>query len=241
MVSPHGVWRGELLSLPRCDGAARVPGAPPGVPSRTRGQRVKCWETTSEAEKDWEASRACFPRLREPHRTVRSVCAHGRRQGGRRPTALFSELQELVAQCFSSFLFVSPFFGPWYEQERCSAVTGCVDCPQMATVGSGQGVQNSMRGKIHIERHFSQLSRLPAHVSRTRRDPAQAARDSPSAPGWSKSRTAAFMLPPVDPTFLVPVSLLPPRSSHSQGSSYILTEPARLCPARRRCQLPTRD
>lgn len=42
-----------------------------------------------------------------------------------------------------------------------SLAPGCIACPQMASVGSGQGVQNSMRGKIHRERHFSQLSRAP--------------------------------------------------------------------------------
>lgn len=67
-----------------------------------------------------------FPLLREQHWTVLPAHAHcpGHAQGGRRPTAPFSELQEFVAQCFSSFLLVSPSFGPWYEKEWDSVVVG---------------------------------------------------------------------------------------------------------------------
>lgn len=211
-----------MVSAPRCGerraaltpalpvGAAR----PPGPPRSFLSQRPQATPgETSEAE-GLGGQPGLLP--------------FGAGTGGRRPTALLPELQEFVAQCFSSFLLVSPFSGPWYEQERCSAVanTGCVDCPQ--TMWGADRVLRTARGTDHIERHLSQLSRAPGPREQSPQGPRTGCPPLPAHPRLEQKPHSCLHAATCGSHVSDSFSLLPPRSSHSQAH---LTSPlpARLC------------
>lgn len=115
------------------------------VSSRTRDQQVKL-----PPSQRWQRNlrlNVHYIFLRCGGNNKRRVPVHpaGSREGRWR-IALFSQLQEFVAQCFSTFLLMSPSFGPWYEKEcyiLWSFALGCIDSLQMARVWSAQSVQNS--------------------------------------------------------------------------------------------------
>lgn len=91
----------------------------------------------------------CFPLLGEPHRTVWSACARRAGEAGGRQHCSLS-CRNWLHNVFHPFCSCHPFLvlGMNRNDALRSLAPGCVDCPQMATVGSGQGVQNSMRERF---------------------------------------------------------------------------------------------
>ena len=106
-------------------------------------------------------------------------------------------------------------------------------------------LRTALRGKDSQRRSSLRpaLRGSPARVSKTHRDATQAARDCPQRHWLAReSLTAAFTLPPVGHTFLILVSsCCLPGLLISRVLCTLLNESARLCPAKRRCQLPKCD
>lgn len=108
--------------------------------------------------------------------TSRARCP-GQARGRQAARSPFSELQEFVAQCFSSFLLASPSFGPWYEKEWDSVVVG----PRLRCIPSdGRCVEwtecpRQHEGKRLAWEIVTSVSSQGSRLSRAPRDPEPAA------------------------------------------------------------------